>query len=165
MRSRERASERAWEACTDRARLARSRAALLCCRCTAAVPQSDAEFADTFARSKWRQSKWGPRRIELVRPPPSLLPCCCGLFLFFTRPPAVRPPQLSSAPAHALPSPLPQELHHRGVASELAAAALRGVFGEGFGMQQHLEQLEDEQERPPLALAGACMRRRRACMP
>ncbi|KAL4422737.1 hypothetical protein ABPG75_008934 [Micractinium tetrahymenae] len=26
--------------------------------------QSDAEFADTFARSKWRQSKWGPRRIE-----------------------------------------------------------------------------------------------------
>lgn len=26
--------------------------------------QSDAEFAETFARSKWRQSKWGPRRIE-----------------------------------------------------------------------------------------------------
>lgn len=28
--------------------------------------QSDAEFAETFARSKWRQSKWGPRRIEGV---------------------------------------------------------------------------------------------------
>ncbi|PRW33031.1 Regulatory recX [Chlorella sorokiniana] len=27
--------------------------------------QSDAEFAETFARSKWRQSKWGARRIEM----------------------------------------------------------------------------------------------------
>ena len=33
--------------------------------------QSDAEFAETFARSKWRQSKWGPRRIQQVRA------CCC----------------------------------------------------------------------------------------
>lgn len=24
-------------------------------------------FAEVFARSKWRQSKWGPRRIEMVR--------------------------------------------------------------------------------------------------
>jgi hypothetical protein len=29
--------------------------------------QSDAEFAEVFARSKWRQSKWGSRRIESVR--------------------------------------------------------------------------------------------------
>ena len=28
--------------------------------------QSDTEFAETFARSKWRQSKWGARRIEQV---------------------------------------------------------------------------------------------------
>ncbi|PSC73000.1 p-type h+-atpase isoform C [Micractinium conductrix] len=27
--------------------------------------QSDEEFAEVFARSKWRQSKWGPRRIEM----------------------------------------------------------------------------------------------------
>lgn len=27
--------------------------------------QSDEEFAATFARSKWRQSKWGARRIEM----------------------------------------------------------------------------------------------------
>lgn len=63
--------------------------------------QSDEEFAETFARSKWRQSKWGARRIEL-------------------------------------------ELHHRGVSQELAAAALRSVFGEGLDMRQHLEQMHDE---------------------
>ncbi|KAI7845799.1 hypothetical protein COHA_000711 [Chlorella ohadii] len=75
--------------------------------------QSDAEFAETFARSKWRQSKWGARRIGM-------------------------------------------ELHHRGVSVELAAAALRSVFGEdGLDLAQHLEQLDDEQgERLPLAHAG-----------
>lgn len=29
--------------------------------------QSDAEFAEVFARSKWRQAKWGPSRIKAVR--------------------------------------------------------------------------------------------------
>ena len=29
--------------------------------------QSDAEFAEVYARSKWRQSKWGPRKIGMVR--------------------------------------------------------------------------------------------------
>ena len=28
--------------------------------------QSDAEFAEVFARSKWRQSKWAPSRIRMV---------------------------------------------------------------------------------------------------
>jgi hypothetical protein len=28
--------------------------------------QSDAEFAEVFARSKWRQTKWGPSRIKAV---------------------------------------------------------------------------------------------------
>ena len=28
--------------------------------------QSDAEFAEVFARSKWRQSKWAPSRIRTV---------------------------------------------------------------------------------------------------
>lgn len=28
--------------------------------------QSDAEFAEVFARSKWRQTKWGPSRIRTV---------------------------------------------------------------------------------------------------
>lgn len=39
---------------------------------------------------------------------------------------------------------LSQELHHRGVSQELAAAALRSVFGEGLDMRQHLEQMHDE---------------------
>ncbi|KAI3430451.1 hypothetical protein D9Q98_005046 [Chlorella vulgaris] len=63
--------------------------------------QSDAEFAEVFARSKWRQSKWGSRRIE-------------------------------------------SELHHRGISTELAAAAIRSVFGEGLDVRQHLERLEDD---------------------
>lgn len=29
--------------------------------------QSDREFAMIFARSKWRQSKWGPNKIRTVR--------------------------------------------------------------------------------------------------
>jgi len=28
--------------------------------------QSDEEFASMFARSKWRQSTWGPQRISMV---------------------------------------------------------------------------------------------------
>lgn len=47
-----------------------------------------------------------------------------------------------------------QELHHRGVSEELTAAALQHVFGGGLNVQQHLEQLEDEQEPLPLAHAG-----------
>lgn len=67
----------------------------------------------------------------------------------------------SSAPLCHLTSPTIcciclQELHHRGVSAELAAAALRSVFGEdGLDLAQHLEQLDDEQgERLPLAHAG-----------
>lgn len=44
--------------------------------------------------------------------------------------------------------------------AELAAAALRSVFGEeGLDLAQHLEQLDDEQgERLPLAHAGELRR-------
>lgn len=28
--------------------------------------QSDIEFAEIFARSKWRQAKWGPSRLKMV---------------------------------------------------------------------------------------------------
>jgi SOS response regulatory protein OraA/RecX len=28
--------------------------------------QSDGEFAEIFARSKWRQAKWGPSRLKMV---------------------------------------------------------------------------------------------------
>lgn len=57
--------------------------------------------------------------------------------------------------APSLPLP-PQELHHRGVPAELAAAALRSVFGEGgMDLAQHVEQLEDEEsQQMPLAYAG-----------
>lgn len=34
--------------------------------------QSDREFAEIFARSKWRQTKWGPGKIRSV--------CVCNLF-------------------------------------------------------------------------------------
>jgi hypothetical protein len=37
-----------------------------------------------------------------------------------------------------------QELHHRGISTELAAAAIRSVFGEGLDVRQHLERLEDD---------------------
>ena len=30
---------------------------------------SDAQFAETFARSKWRQARWAPSRIRMVRGP------------------------------------------------------------------------------------------------
>ena len=29
--------------------------------------QSDAEYAEILARSKWRQSRWAPSRIRMVR--------------------------------------------------------------------------------------------------
>lgn len=65
------------------------------------------------------------------------------------------------APLPPFLPPARQELHHRGVPAELAAAALRSVFGEaGMDLAQHLEQLEDGQaERLPLAHAGepACL--------
>ena len=31
--------------------------------------QSDADFAEVFARSKWRQSKWGAHKLRTVRAP------------------------------------------------------------------------------------------------
>lgn len=50
---------------------------------------SDAQFAETFARSKWRQARWAPSRIRMVRPHPAgllapsypaelLAPSLCG---------------------------------------------------------------------------------------
>ena len=36
---------------------------------------SDAQFAETFARSKWRQARWAPSRIRMVRPLPAGLLC------------------------------------------------------------------------------------------
>ena len=67
--------------------------------------QSDTEFAETFARSKWRQSKWGARRIEMVRGAASAsgdmvlrVPAC---------PPACLPARLPACPPACLPARLP----------------------------------------------------------
>ena len=42
------------------------------CACQQGL-QSDREFAAVFARSKWRQSRWAPSRIRIVRTHPRLL--------------------------------------------------------------------------------------------
>jgi hypothetical protein len=39
----------------------------VCCGAWGQGLQSDRDFAATFARSKWRQSRWAPSRIRIVR--------------------------------------------------------------------------------------------------
>lgn len=112
--------------------------------------QSDAEFAETFARSKWRQSKWGPRRIEGVSL--FLLPAggvAAGRWLGLGRARWVL-----AAPTLTARPPTLQELHHRGVSEELASAAVNAVFGEGLNLRQHLEQLEEQEGQGGYAAGG-----------
>ena len=48
-----------------------------------------------------------------------------------------------------------QELARRGVAAEVAEAALRSVFGQGLDLASHLDELADEQHAAAAGIAGS----------